>query len=132
MTFGLSRFNKAIEWEMLRFCNKKFISVVGGASKLLKYFERNYVPKSLISYANLQWSDGGLYKSLGFVELKQAAPNYWWCKDSTVLTRYACQKHKLCNMFDDYIENEPEKVCMQRHGYYRVFDCGNKVFVKTY
>ena len=132
MTFGNPRFNKNIEWELLRFCSKAGLNVVGGASKLLTYFERKYLPTSMISYANLQWSTGGLYSKLGFTLLNQSAPNYWWCKDKITLSRYKCQKHKLSTLFPDYMAGESERSCMERHGYYRVFDCGNLVFTKAY
>ena len=34
--------------------------------KLLKYFERNYKPKSIITYADRSYSQGNMYKQLGF------------------------------------------------------------------
>ena len=36
MTFGKSRFSN--EFELLRFCNKLYTNVIGGASKLFKHF----------------------------------------------------------------------------------------------
>jgi len=66
MTFGKPRFNKKYEWELLRFSTELGHHVPGGASKLLKHFERNYNPKSLISYADRRWSQGKLYEALGF------------------------------------------------------------------
>lgn len=47
MTFGKCRFDKKHEWEMLRFCSRLGYHIPGAAGKLLKYFERNYNPKSL-------------------------------------------------------------------------------------
>lgn len=40
MTFGKCRFDRKHEWEMLRFCNRLGHHVIGGAGKLLKYFEK--------------------------------------------------------------------------------------------
>ena len=54
MSFSKSRFDKTIEWEMIRECSKINCGIVGGKKKLLKYFEKNYKPKSLISYC---WKD---------------------------------------------------------------------------
>ncbi len=133
MTFGKPRFNKSYEFELLRFCNKLNTSVVGGASKLLNYFEKKYSPKSIISYANLQWSDGNVYKNLGFTELSISEPNYWWTKSESVLTRYQCQKHKLKDLLKDKFNPElSEKENMEKAGYSRLFDCGNMVFVKEH
>ena len=62
MTFGKKRLalgNKTQnnnEYEMLRFCNKLNTSVVGGASKLFKYFIQKYDPIEIISYADRSWS----------------------------------------------------------------------------
>ena len=86
MTFGKCRFDKKHEWEMLRFCNKLGYHIVGGAGKLLKHFERNLKPKSLVSYADRRWSQGKLYKALGFKLDHISAPNYWyWNKKSSIL-----------------------------------------------
>lgn len=52
MTFGKSRENKKYEYELYRFCNKINTNIIGAFSKLLKYFEKKYEPKSLISYGN--------------------------------------------------------------------------------
>lgn len=54
MTFGKPRFNKNYEYELIRYATSK--QVIGGASKLLKYFERNYKPESIITYADRCYS----------------------------------------------------------------------------
>ena len=48
------RYNKNYEYELIRYAASKH--VIGGASKLLKYFERNYKPKSIITYADRRFS----------------------------------------------------------------------------
>lgn len=132
MTFSKPRFNKTIEWELNRFCNKLNTNVVGGASKLLKYFERNYQPKSLISYANLQWSSGGIYNTLGFELSHQSEPNYWWVRGGEILSRYACQKHKLNSLLSIFDETLSETQNMKANNYNKLYDCGNLVFIKSY
>ena len=54
MTFGKPRFNKNYEWELIRYATSKH--VIGGAGKLLTYFERTYKPKSIITYADRRFS----------------------------------------------------------------------------
>jgi hypothetical protein len=133
MTFGKSRFNKNYEYELIRFCNKLNTTVIGGASKLLSNFKTLYSPKSIISYANLQWSDGSLYKKLGFTQLNVSSPNYWWIKKEIVLPRYKCQRHKLKDLLMDKFNPElSEKENMELNGYSRLFDCGNIVFIKLF
>jgi hypothetical protein len=64
------------EWNINRFCNKKYYNVIGGASKLFKYFIKNYEVKRVISYSDSDWSLGGLYETLGFVKINESDPDY--------------------------------------------------------
>lgn len=56
-------------WNLNRFCNKINHNVIGGASKLFKFFIKEYKPKRIISYADKTWSNGDLYTLLGFDEV---------------------------------------------------------------
>lgn len=134
MTFGKSRYNKKYEWELLRFCNKLGYHIPGGASKLLRYFEKVYKPNSLLSYADRRWSKGNVYEKLGFSLLHIAEPNYWYFRKGSydLESRVKYQKHKLQSMFDNYDENITGPDIMSANGYYRIFDCGNLVYVKVY
>ena len=135
MTFGKSRFSKKVEWELLRFCNKLGYHVPGGAGKLLKHFERNWHPKSLISYADRRWSRGKLYEALGFKLDHVSKPDYWYLKPSnpTILyRREKFQKRKLKKQLEFFNETMSEVENMRNNGYTRIFDCGNLVFMKTY
>ena len=134
MTFGKCRFDKKHEWEMLRFCNKLGYHVVGGAGKLLKYFERTYQPKSLVSYADRRWSIGKLYNALGFKFTHASRPDYWYFnnKDFELKNRLKFQKHKLKDILEVFDDNKSEVQNMRDNGYHRIFDCGNLVFEKTY
>lgn len=130
MTFGKSRFNKQYDWELLRFCSKKNLNVVGGASKLLTYF-RSKNAGSIISYANRRWSNGSLYEKLGFTKKGKTSPNYWYFKENSgeLLSRVKFQKHKLKNILENFDENLSETQNMLNHGYRQIFDCGNLVYV---
>lgn len=134
MTFAKPRFNKQYQWELIRFCSK--YPIIGGAGKLLVYFEQKYKPRSIISYANRCWSSklSNVYEKIGFKLIGESNPNYVWCKGDNVLSRYQCQKHKLKNLLGE--ENFDEKISetanMIKNGFKKVFDCGNLVFSKTY
>ena len=120
MTFCKPRFNKNYEWELSRFCNLAGHRVIGGASKLLKYFIKNYNPKSIISYSNIARTSGNLYKQLGFNLLRIAEPNYIWCNGNLEFkTRYQCQMKNEVNT-------------MMQQGYWKNYDCGNKVWVLNF
>ena len=127
MTFCKPRFNKKYEWELSRFCSKNNCNVIGGASKLWKYFIKKYKPQSIISYSNTAHTRGKLYETLGFNLDSISEPNYvWWKNDFKSLSRYQCQKYKL---LQEGFEGNSEAEIMHNRGYYRIYDCGNKVWI---
>jgi len=130
MTFGKSRYNKKIEWELLRFCNKINYSVIGGASRLFKNFLKEHIG-SIISYADIRHSDGGLYKNLGFEFEYISSPNYFYWKPNDLLveSRIKYQKHKLKNKLKEFDPNLTETENMYNNGYRKIFDCGNQVWI---
>ena len=129
MTFGKSRYDKNYQWELLRFCNKKFINVIGGASKLFKHFEKNY-KGNIISYALMDISDGKMYNYLGFTLKGFTQPNYFYVKDLERESRIKYQKHKLKDILEKYDETLSEKDNMFLNGYSVVYDSGSLIFSK--
>lgn len=129
MTFAKPRFNKNYDYELIRLCTKKFTSVIGGASKLFKYFVTKHKGASIISYANRRFSKGNIYKALGF-ELKEVTkPNYFYSKHGEVYSRYQAQKHKLPKLLGDgYDKDLTERENMLNNKFLVVYDCGNYVF----
>ena len=132
MTFCKSRFNKNFEWELSRFSSSKH--VIGGAGKLLKYFERVYKPKNLITYADRRYSQGNLYFKLGFTFDHFSSPNYFYCDQNLkIYSRVQCQKHKLNKILGDKFNKDlTESENMSLNGYNKIYDCGNYVFIKQY
>ena len=121
MTFVKPRFNKNHNWELSRYCSKSNTTVVGGASKLFKHFVNNYMnsEETILSYSDIAKTKGNLYETLGFKLDHISDPNYiWWKKDTDFKTRYQCQ-----------MKNEVQ--IMHDNGYYRIYDCGNKVWIYT-
>lgn len=129
MTFGKSRFDKKIEWELLRFTNTIGVSVQGGASKLFKYFLKTHSPTSIVSYCDLRWNTGKLYENLGFKFVKNSTPNYWYVSENKHLeSRLKYQKHKLHNILGVFDPHKTEWENMSNNGFDRVWDCGNSVW----
>lgn len=129
MTFGTPRFSKE-EFELIRFATLTNITIQGGASKLFSAFLKEYAPKSIISYSDKRWSIGNIYKILGFKFSHTSDPGYFYNNHSTILSRYQCQKHKLENLFPHlYDKNLTEREIMANAGFYKVYDCGNDVWV---
>ena len=129
MTFGRSRYDKKVDWELLRFCNKVGYSVVGGGSKLLASFRREN-DGSIISYADKRRSTGGLYKALGFELSHESPPNYWYWKIGSMKleSRIAYQKHKLKDKLDTFDSELTEYENMYANKYRKIYDCGNQVW----
>lgn len=134
MTFGSLRKNlgsvsKEDYWELGRFCNKLNTTVVGGASKILKHFIKNYRPKNIISYADIMWSNGNLYEKLGFEKSHTTEPNYYYVDKNTAIRedRFKYRKSELVKQGFD--PNKTEKQIMQERGYNRIYDCGSIKYV---
>lgn len=128
MTFSKPRFTKKHQWELVRFCNLLNHVVVGGASKMLKYFVINYTPSSLISYADARYSNGNMYKSLGFEFIKHTTPSYVYTKNGKILSRFAAQKHQLNKIIDVFDVNKTELQNMMDAGYRKMWDAGTLLF----
>lgn len=86
MTFGKPRFTRKYDWELHRYCTLSNFNIIGGAGKLLSYFRKNY-QGSIISYADKRWSDGNLYRQLGFKELNDSEPEYYYTKGNLRFNR---------------------------------------------
>lgn len=137
MTFSKARYNKDKDmWELVRFCTKAGYHIPGAASKLLKAFELKFKPQQLVSYADRRWSIGNLYQKLGFKFDHASSPNYWYWnyKDNQleVKSRLECQKHKISKFLKKFDQSKSEKQNMFDNGYFRIFDCGNLVYLKNY
>jgi hypothetical protein len=133
MTFGnyrknLGRNSKDNCFELLRFCNKNYTTVVGGASKLFNWFIKKYKPYEIISYSDIRWSVGNLYEKLGFKFIKNTKPNYFYTDGSLKRhNRFKYRKNVLIKL--GYDKSLSEKEITNEIGLYRVYDCGNKLYV---
>lgn len=115
----------ASEYELVRFVTDGS-SVVGGASKLLKYFIKKYSPTKIVSYADTRWSEGNVYKLLGFTELATTI-GYWYVEGyKTRHHRYNFRKAALVEAGNNAELTEWE--IMQNLGYDRIWDCGHIKF----
>lgn len=122
MTFGKSRFSD--EFELLRFCNKLNINVVGGASRLFSHFLNNHDEiVEVISYADRCWSKGNLYEKLGFIKDGITKPAYYYIIDNKRQNRIKFQKHKLVK--EGFNPSKTEHEIMLERKIYRIYDCGN-------
>lgn len=135
MTFGKPRYNKDYEYELLRLCTTSNLKVVGGANKLLKCFEANVKPKSIISYCDLSKFSGRVYEKLGFTLKEVTKPAKHWyhpktkrhITDNLLRQRGFDQLHGTC-----FGKGSSNEWLMLEHGYVEIFDCGQLVFTKQF
>lgn len=153
LTMGIpsrAKGNKVIaenSWELVRFCSDDRYRAVGTASKLLKYFERNYDWNYILTFADKRWSkDGNMYKKLGFELCNETQPNYYYLEYDQLLRkeeiphkihRFAFRRDALrekakkeSNIKPEIIDTMGEYDLSMALGYRRIFDCGHFKFEK--
>ena len=133
MTFGKPYINQSFSWEIKRFACHQGITVVGGASKLFSAFRKEHTPSAVITYADLRYATGEVYRKMGFALAGRSRPSYFWSKGGTsCLTRYQTQKAKLHLVLGSKFNPKlSERENMEASGFSRVFDCGNLIFTFT-
>jgi hypothetical protein len=114
-------------WELTRFCNKKGLSITGGASKLLKYFINNYNPVEIQTYSDNLISDGKLYEKLGFDYKWMSDPGYWYVVNGIRSHRFNWRKSKLIKLGHD--SNKTGEEIMAELGYWKIYNAGNKKWI---
>jgi hypothetical protein len=115
------------EYEMLRYCNRINTNIIGGASKLFKYFIDKYNPISVISYADRGFSNGKIYELLGFTFSHITEPNYYYVINGIRKHRFDFRKDVLIKQGYDSTKSEHE--IMLERKIYRVYNSGNYKFI---
>jgi hypothetical protein len=114
------------EWDIVRFATSK--SVVGGFSKILNYFKKQYEWKSIISFANLDYSHGNMYKKCGFEMEYITQPSLHFLVNGVRVRREHYMKHKLPLIFPDY-DGSHVDTFLESKGIYRIYDSGKIKFM---
>ena len=124
LTLGKSRFTKKYDYEVLRYCNKIGVRVIGGLSKLISYIKSNLEFNTIVSYSHRRLFDGHSFIKAGFKLSHKTKPGYFWANknSSEIIPRYKTQKHKLNTTLT---ENE----YMTALNYVKIWDCGQLVFI---
>lgn len=122
-------------WELSRFCSKIDYNVIGGFSKLLNYFIKNYNPKFILTFADCRWSgldiEKMVYSKNNFEFIKFTPPSYWYFTKGDYLKRYhrfTFNKKKLNKLVENKDENfsiMTEWELAQQLKMDRIWDCGN-------
>jgi hypothetical protein len=131
MTFSKRAIFGNTEWELVRYASK--YNVVGGFSKLLKFFETNWKPKKIISYMSKNWSstNDNVYIKNGFELISLGSPNFFVIKNGYRYNRVTYQKHKLNKILKNFDSNLTAWENLQLNGYDRIWDCGSIKYEKN-
>lgn len=140
MSFGRKRYcANENEYEIHRYCTKPLVTIVGGASKLLTQFEKEYKPKELLTYSDNDYFSGNVYLKIGFVFEKLTDPDYYWYNSSESISRENTQLNKLKDkypeLYQEAIDNKAsnkEDYIMGKLGAVKVYRSGSKRWVKRY
>lgn len=122
-------------YELNRYATNFDYHVRGLASKMLKWFIREYKPSKITTFADIRWTPDGennLYTTLGFKLIEKQPPVYHYYNPKLGTQRFnrmQFQKHKILEKFADKIplggDKLSEKELMVSLGYDRIWDCGN-------
>ncbi len=130
MTLGRCRYNKNYEWELLRLCTISDLKVIGGASKLLKYFINRYNPQSILSYCDAAKFSGSVYQQIGMKLHHTSAPAKIWSKDKQYITDNLLRQRGFDQLFNtSYGKGTSNEELMLSHKWLPVYDCGQYVYV---
>lgn len=112
-----------------RLCFRDGYNVQGGATKLFSRFvnwARHGGFDEIVSWSDNCWTDGNIYKVLGFSLRQEHGPDYfyWDCKKKKVVSKQSQQK-KLTGCPEGMTERE---WCLER-GLFRIWDTGKRRWV---
>lgn len=79
-------------FELIRFCHKGSVLVVGGLSKLLKSFIKDFVPQDIMTYVDLDWTKDSSLETIGFEVVGKIDPLSFYIKDNI---RYSVSTDQL-------------------------------------
>ena len=141
MSFGALRLSKTNvgQFELHRYCVKDGYTIVGGANKLLKAFEREYNPTYVRSYSDNDYFIGGIYERLGFTDAGQCTPRYYWYYKSNEIKREKCMLKHLKVDYPELLQeaynvnaSNKEDYVMVKLGASKVYRSGNTKWEKHY
>jgi hypothetical protein len=110
-----------------RLCFKGGLSIVGGASKLLKQAKEWSVLNGyneIITWSDNRWSDGNVYKKIGFKLDAEMPPDYFYVNLQMPIKRFSKQSQK--KSVTGCPKDITEKNWALQQGLSRIWDCGKK------
>ncbi|MCQ2210871.1 MAG: hypothetical protein MJZ34_11310 [Paludibacteraceae bacterium] len=126
-SFGKSRFEN--EMELLRYCSKSGISVIGGMKKIVAHFKKTNHIDEVISYADRRYTAS--FNNVYGTPIGKTRIGYYYFDGHRLYNRLNFQKHKLKDnpltkdFYDDALTES--EICMLS-SLYKIYDLGQLKF----
>lgn len=109
--------------EIVRFCNKLNITVVGGLGRLLSHVRQVYNPEKIFSWVDLRYGTGKSLETLGFVK-KRDVLSWRWTDGAHTFHRLSCRANMDGRMLS-------EKEYATEKGWSKIYDAGQRLYEAT-
>jgi len=94
-------FNKTKNnYELLRFCSKINLYVIGGVTKLFNFFNKEYKPEKIITYSNKRWNSDNIYQILNFKKIHTDLPKHYYIINNNRKNNYNSNNNKNHKIYD--------------------------------
>lgn len=114
-------------YELNRYATK--YNVIGGFTKLLTKFVEQIDFSELISFADLRWSEGNLYKNTGWEIDSIIRPDYSYIVNGKRKHKFNYRHTSGLQKLERYDSTLSEHNNMLKHKLFRIYDCGKIRFV---
>jgi hypothetical protein len=141
MSFDRVNYKQNVDgnYELHRYCVKDGYTVIGGAERLLKFFEREHKPKYIVSYSDNDYFLGAIYERLKFDNVGQSTPRYYWYLNGEELRREQCMLKHLKVEYPELLQEAINKEAKNKEDYVmtslgacKVYRSGNTKWEKRY
>lgn len=128
LTIGKSRQNKTYQYEIYRYCSS--LNVIGGVEKIFQYINKEYSPKSIISYCDLDKFTGNAYKKLGFTYRNERVHRHWYNPQSQLhLTEEFVKNNNISKYLNIHNTQLNNQEILLANGFVEIYDCGKSTYV---
>ena len=128
LVFSKSRMNIHEEWEIQNYCTADGIIVDNGLNYAINEFEKQFKPKSIVTFIDRRWNNENDFANCGFFKQSFLSPQLWWfntrlCERIISQTFEKTIAYELLNCKLSYNNNQHIQI-LNKNGWMRIYDCG--------
>ncbi len=87
-------------YQLMDYICKNGYSVVGGPSRLLKHFVMKFSPNHILSHVDRRYSDGSMYRKIGFQLLSISQPSYYYVLGDKIIDHNSANTDDCRRIYD--------------------------------